>query len=92
MRPLLIVFPLSFLLTCCSSSPEATVAVYKREIVTPPENLLDYCESGESDRTFGGELNRLAGLIRCERADKDAIRAWIDEVHAEDVDGSRPSP
>jgi len=47
--------------------------------VYPPEEYLDDCEIARQERDLGSELRRLANLVRCERADKAALRAWIEE-------------
>lgn len=45
--------------------------------LTPPARFLDYCEIVRGEpQTILAELERLAALVECERADKDALRAW----------------
>jgi len=51
--------------------------------VFPPEQYLDPCEA-EPVSSMELVLERLSGIIDCERADKDALRRWIEE--------RRPSP
>jgi hypothetical protein len=44
--------------------------------------LVAYCQSQMSNGSIGQELDRLAALVRCERGDKDAIKAWSASMDA----------
>lgn len=47
--------------------------------VFPPAEYLDECVIPRESPAFEDELRRQAALVRCERADKAALRAWIEE-------------
>lgn len=69
------------LLASCASFrnplPARTIEVTETIRVTPPARFLAYCEIERSEaQTLLQEIERLAALVECERADKDAIRAW----------------
>lgn len=49
----------------------------------PPEHYLEPCEAAPP-RRIDAVLEGLSDLVDCERADKAALRAWIEE--------RRPSP
>ena len=56
----------------------------EREVpVFPPAEYLQPC-SAEPVTQIDAVLEALAGLVECERADKAALRRWIEE--------RRPSP
>ncbi|PCI51408.1 MAG: hypothetical protein COB49_02030 [Alphaproteobacteria bacterium] len=44
--------------------------------VLPPAEYIAPCTSQPTDQTILAELKRLDKLVRCERADKAALRAW----------------
>ncbi len=70
---------LSCLMTSCASSPTKPpeqLIITKTVKVLPPEQYTAPCTSQPSDKTVAGELKRLDKLVRCERADKAALRAW----------------
>jgi hypothetical protein len=48
-------------------------------VVTPSALLLENCASGTSDGSLGGELQRLADLVRCEWGHNDTLKAWFRE-------------
>jgi hypothetical protein len=50
---------------------------------TPPERFLTPCVIPREARTLGAEIERLARLVECERADKAAIAAWAAEPSPE---------
>lgn len=73
----------SFLLASCASSREPVepgrILVEREVPVFPPEEYLDECVIPRESNTVGAELRRQAALVRCERSDKAAIRAWVEE-------------
>jgi len=74
---------MSCLIASCGTSPDLVKPgriLIEREVpVYPPEEYLDDCEIARQERDLGSELRRQANLVRCERADKAALRAWIEE-------------
>lgn len=88
MLRLIAALPLSFLIASCASSPsepeEPGRIIVEREVpVFPPEHYLEPCEAAPP-RRIDAVLEGLSDLVDCERADKAALRAWIEE--------RRPSP
>ena len=79
----------SFLLSSCASSPSEPdpIVLTEIEFVLPPAELLEPCSRPSTSRRIDAELERLAGLVECERGDKAALRAWR-ATHQ----GTAPSP
>lgn len=56
----------------------------KRVPVLPPAEYLDHCPTDYGSRTLAEVVTGLSDAVRCERADKDAIRRWADEYRGTD--------
>lgn len=74
----------SFLMASCASSPSdpppepGRIVVEVEVPVFPPERFLEPC-SAETVRRVDAVIAALSDLVDCERADKAAIHAWIEE-------------
>jgi hypothetical protein len=56
------------------------IEVDKPKPTRPPAGYLEPCASQPSDGSMQGELYRLDQLVRCERADKTAIKVYYDNL------------
>lgn len=74
---------MSCLLASCGTPPREEVIIYRDTLVTPPARFLEHCRVPVTSRTVEAELERRGQIIDCERADKDALRAWSDEATRE---------
>lgn len=78
-------------LTSCASSPaklDSFAVEHVPTTVTPPAALMADCPSLPSDGTLGGELQRLADLVRCEWDHNATLRAWAAAASAPAPKGS----
>lgn len=73
-------YPLALICACLIlSGCHKTAYVDKRVPVLPPAQYLDHCPTDYGSRSLAEVVTGLSDAVRCERADKDAIRSWADE-------------
>lgn len=78
-------YPIVLICACLIlSGCHKTVYVDRRVPVLPPAEYLEHCQADYGSRTLAEVVAGLSDAVRCERADKDAIRSWADEYRGTD--------
>lgn len=67
---------LTVLLSACASDP---IVVTEKVPLLPPTAYLEPCPVSLGDGSLGAALVGLRETVECDRADKTALRAWVDE-------------
>lgn len=70
-------------MSCASSLPEPLPITVEKHAPVPAQ-LLEPCTAPPAF-TIGEVLKRLDFLVRCERADKLAIKQWEQELQAQQM-------
>jgi len=60
-----------------------TKTITVREPVFPPLEHLEYCKGEYGQGSLQDINDGLVELVLCERADKDAIKAWADSYNVD---------